>query len=369
MSGQNRDGTTSVRPSTSPPNNTIISNINGSNNIGSNVGNHGPDNDQNNGNSNNQNNGRNNNLISAEDLLNNNNGMMRIPLRQINQFEASQRAHHDNLVEQRNILAQMQKNFELKNSGKPETDGSPAVDISNDVFAQDSATCGYSTFSVEKFATDLIHTDYAPIHMDIINKVMSLDSSIKRGEALDHKKFNPFIWGLPSLLLHGLIHNRMRVDIQCGSSWENCLRSYVTCSKLINSLCLRYVTEVQVNAVYTLGSRIGSKSRYNGNLVQDVQQSFADATFNRQKVKGYDKVLANRDYKKSKKSNGYNNGYNNNNRKKKIDFSIYKDKTNSLFVPPGWCLWKFGVGSCNKGGQCRFKHQKWSDDEYKKAKE
>ena len=51
-----------------------------------------------------------------------------------------------------------------------------------------------------------------------------------------------------------------------------------------------------------------------------------------------------------------------------IDFKPFRDPTNPAFVPTGWCIWYFRLGSCKKGARCPHKHSMWTDADLESAK-
>ncbi len=274
---------------------------------------------------------------------------------------------------QESFLKEMTKLLKAgrKKNDKDE-DSDDDIDIKGDMFDLDARANGAIGFSVEEFACDILPKQYGSILMDIINKLMSMDKSLKRGDALKAAKFNAFIFGMPRLILDALIHRRMRIDLKCGKSLQQAICEYFTISREFNGFCMRYHNEVQVNCVYKLGQRIGSKKRYDGCIVSDVRKSIEEATFNRTMLSGYARTLK-RSADSKWKSKNNNNGNNNGNKKSKtsnIDFSIYNNKSSAKFIPAGWCVFHFAAEfpACKSGNRCRFKHIKWTQAEYDAAK-
>ncbi len=257
-------------------------------------------------------------------------------------------------------------------------DEEEAINISKDMFARYGRANGAVRFSVEKFAAHTLPLEYGSILMEIGNKMMALDTSLKRGEALKANKINVFMYGMPRILLDQLVQDRIRRNLEIGGSIRDAILDYFHITKLLNAFCLRYHNEIQANCVQKLGQRIGSKKRYDGILVKDVEAAICDATFNKLKLRGFEKELkkkvfnngdSSRPAKKARKNNnnGNSNGINRNNNGS-FDLSLYRNKNSNLFTPPGWCIWKFRKGGCKRGVTCQFKHTMWTPEDLAAAK-
>ncbi len=271
-----------------------------------------------------------------------------------------QLADDNQRIGQNNLLVEMVSLLKAdKKSDKREE--SSDINIDRDMFALDARASGAINFSVESFASKYIPAEYGWILMDIINKQMAVDKSLKRGDALSEKKFNAFIYGMPRLLLDGLIQERIRRDFESGMRLEKLFCVYFHITKIFNGFCMRYHNDIQVNCVHKLGQKIGSKKRYTGNLVQDVETSINEACFNRVMIQGFDRTIQRK--RPAAKTGG------NARKKQKFDFSVYRDKTSDKYIPKGWCVFHFKDKSCKRGDNCSFKHTKWTAAELKKAKE
>ncbi len=210
-----------------------------------------------------------------------------------NQRNRERLADDNQRIGQHSLLSEMVSLMKAQNDKKSDKrEDSSDIIIDRDIFALDARMKGAINFSVESFAAKYIPKEYGWILMDIINKQMSMDKSLKRGDALSEKKFNAFIYGMPRLLMDGLIQDRIRRNYECGMRLEKLFCEYFHITKILNGFCMRYHNDVQVNCVHKLGQKIGSKKSYSGNLVQDVIQAINDACFNKQMIQGFDRTLS-----------------------------------------------------------------------------
>ncbi len=245
-----------------------------------------------------------------------------------------------------------------------------SIDISTDLFAKSLVQHGVSSFKLNTYCCQLVDSFHSGIKVDLVNKVISLDRTVKPGEALTEAKFNPYICHFPCMILHGLVRDRARRAVQAGRPAAKVLVDFMMSLLVLDELCLRYSLPVQVECAQLLGQRIGGKSG-KGDFLAEVNKAIHSATFNKQKVAGFDRpsyisVSNNAKNRGKSSSTGGKRGK----KRGHQDWSPYTDATSAHFVPPGWCIFKFGMGQCSKTDKdCRHKHTKWTAAELQAAKD
>ena len=134
--------------------------------------------------------------------------------------------------------------------------------------------------------------------------------------------------------------------------------SLIMCAMMLNEFFIQYPISTQLEMVQLLGQK--TRSKFGGeDVVMDVRESINQATFNKLMKPGF-RFTAPSSTPYSAKKAPRRNGY--------IDFKPFRDPTNPAFVPPGWCIWYFRIGSCKKGSKCPHKHSAWTAAELEAAK-
>lgn len=136
------------------------------------------------------------------------------------------------------------------------------------------------------------------------------------------------------------------------------ISSLIMCGMLLNEFTIQYHISTQLEMVQLLGQK--TRSKFSGSdVVMDLQESINQATFNKPMKPGFgytSSLTTSNGAKKGQKRNGY------------IDFKPFRDPSNPAFVPTGWCIWYFRLGSCKKGAKCPHKHSMWTAAELEAAK-
>ena len=130
------------------------------------------------------------------------------------------------------------------------------------------------------------------------------------------------------------------------------------CNMLLDEFFIQYHASSQIEMVQFLGQRTESKFG-NDDVVMDVKEAIKQASFNKSMKSGFSYVgssITTSSAKKAHKRSNY------------IDFKPFRDPTNPAYVPTGWCIWYFRLGSCKKGTKCPHKHSMWTDADLESAK-
>ena len=110
--------------------------------------------------------------------------------------------------------------------------------------------------------------------------------------------------------------------------------------------------------VQLLGQK--TRSKFSGDdVVKDLTDSINQATFNKPMKPGFrypSSSTTTYGARRAQKKNGF------------VDLKPFRDPSNQAFVPPGWCIWYFRLGSCKKGAKCSHKHTMWTAAELEAAK-
>ena len=239
-----------------------------------------------------------------------------------------------------------------------------------DLFAQTMMKTGLNSFNLNAFAVGVVKELHCGIAGNIVNKVMSMDASVKRGEALTKAKFNPNFMGFPRLVMDGLVNRRVRKDMLSGRlTADEALVKVLMVNSALNALCIEYPLYIQLECAQRFGGRIWCE-KYTGKLLADLETSKNEACFNKAKTRGFDAItFGNASFGNKKRKRDWKSGKGPASKRKRVDFSVYMDKTSAKFVPKGFCIWKFGIGKCNKSdAECSHKHTRWTDAEMAAAR-
>ncbi len=98
------------------------------------------------------------------------------------------------VLQQRSMFENMAKGFAdgiLKSKPCEKAKEEAKVDVSSDFFAKHMVKKGFNAFELNAFAIGIVKEMYSGSIGDITNKVMAMDGTVKRGEALTKAKFQP----------------------------------------------------------------------------------------------------------------------------------------------------------------------------------
>ncbi|MCP5016133.1 MAG: hypothetical protein GY938_12810 [Ketobacter sp.] len=146
---------------------------------------------------------------------------------------------------------------------------------------------------------------------------------------------------------------------------ETALVAVMMSSVVLNEFCMKYPVTIQLECAQRLGGRLHCE-KYTGDIIDDIKGSISGATFSKPKSYGFDAVT----YTSRKRGfGGDRKGKKGGMKRQRIDFTVFKDKNSAKFVPKGFCMWKFGVGKCEKSdSECKHSHVRWTEAELAAAK-
>ncbi len=163
--------------------------------------------------------------------------------------------------------------------------------------------------------------------------------------------------------MDGLVQWRLRRDVcketlSVGQAWSIAMLANI----LLNEFCVLYTVTIQIECAQLLGQRIGGDA-YNRDVIVDLKSVIAEATFSRHKCNGFERAAYEKKTIRKSGKKGGNKGKGN-----FLDFKPFQDPTSDKFVPPGWCIFFFGRGSCIFGEKCSRKHTRWTAAEFEAGK-
>lgn len=96
--------------------------------------------------------------------------------------------HHRFMMDQHALVADASSNSDTGGTGGTVRDNS--MDIGDDFFSRQWAAKGLTSFDLKQYGADTTDRYHAGIKATLTNKAMSLDSSLKRSDALTAPKIN-----------------------------------------------------------------------------------------------------------------------------------------------------------------------------------
>ena len=248
-----------------------------------------------------------------------------------------------------------------------------SVDTLDDGFAKRMTKRGLSKFERGEFVRGIIQSQYSDALEFFANKSMSLDRTLKRTDVFAKGKYDPQFFGFPRISLDGLVNYRVRKDVKRGNlTHEEAFVILLVTSVLFNKFCTFYGLSVQTEVVQRLGSVLHVK-RYKGDIEVDIIEVIKDVTDSKSKLNGFE-FQASRSGATTQKvvARRGGGGRSTHNappvKRAKRSLSPFHDKNGPQFVPKGWCIFLFGLGSCSKGAKCQHSHTRWSAAEEKAAR-
>ena len=189
------------------------------------------------------------------------------------------------------------------------------------------------------------------------NAKMAKNPSLSRGDALSSAKYTR-LEGQERILLHGIRIEAVRKKIAAGCKPLEVLRQSVVATTVIESVLFKFPQFVHGDFLQIAGTYV--KGEASENIAVQFQLAAREATSGMPMKPTFDgRRCANTstNFNKSKKKKGG----------RWIDLKSYRDKTNSSYVPPGYCVFHHRHPSgCNRGNNCTHKHTMWTDDELAK---